>query len=139
VTGRPNVSAYPFGKNYFYLLQRISAIVIMAFVLFHVLAMKGFFSDQLTFVPDQATASTVRHINSSFWVAYVVYPVGITASCFHLANGFWTAAITWGLTVSSQAQHRWGVICGGLFAFTLICGLLALGAAIHDGSIVVMH
>lgn len=101
ITGRPNVTAYPFGKNYFYLLQRISAVLIAAFVVFHVFAMKGFFADQLTFVPDQATASTARHINSSFWVAYIVYPIGITASCFHLANGFWSAAITWGLTVSA--------------------------------------
>jgi succinate dehydrogenase cytochrome b subunit len=139
VTGRPNVVAYPFGKNYFYLLQRVSALIIAAFVLFHVLAMKGFLSDQLSFDYQQATASTVRHINASFWIAYVVYPIGITASCFHLANGFWTAAITWGLTVSSASQYRWGVVCLFLFAFTLICGFLALGAAIHGGAMVVMH
>jgi succinate dehydrogenase / fumarate reductase, cytochrome b subunit len=138
-TGRSNVVAYPFGKNYFYLLQRISAFIIVFFVLFHVLAMKGFFSDQLTFVPEQATASTVRHINAKFWIAYLVYPIGITASCFHLANGFWSAAITWGLTISAGAQNRWGMVCVALFAFTLICGFLALGAAIHDGSMVVMH
>jgi succinate dehydrogenase / fumarate reductase cytochrome b subunit len=137
VTGRPNIGAYPFGKNYFYVLQRVSALVIVAFILFHVLAMKGFFSSQLAFDPGQATASTARHINSSFWVAYVVYPIGITASCFHLANGFWTAAITWGVTISAQAQHRWGAICSVLFVFTLICGLLALGAAIQDGSMLV--
>jgi succinate dehydrogenase / fumarate reductase, cytochrome b subunit len=136
-TGRPNVGQYPFGKNYFYLLQRISAGVIVFFILFHVLAMKGLLGDQLAFVPDQATASTARHMNSSIFVAYVVYPIGIIASCFHLANGFWTAAITWGVTLSAAAQRRWGMICIGLFAFTLICGFLALGAAIHDGSMVV--
>ncbi|MGA3068139.1 MAG: succinate dehydrogenase [Tepidisphaeraceae bacterium] len=137
VTGRPNVVAYPFGKNYFYLLQRLSALIIVLFVLFHVLAMKGFLSDQLSFDPGNATSTTVRHINASFWIAYLVYPIGITASCFHLANGFWTAAITWGLTISNGAQQRWGVVCAGLFAFTLFCGFLALGAAIHDGSMLV--
>ena len=45
----------------------------------------------------------------------VVYPVGILSSCYHLANGFWTMAITWGLTISAGAQRRWGYVCGGLF------------------------
>ena len=33
---------------------------------------------------------------------------------FHFANGLWTAAITWGLTVSATAQTRWGYACFGL-------------------------
>jgi succinate dehydrogenase / fumarate reductase cytochrome b subunit len=26
----------------------------------------------------------------------------------------WTAAITWGLTISQRAQRQWGVVCTGL-------------------------
>jgi succinate dehydrogenase / fumarate reductase, cytochrome b subunit len=134
--GQPNVEKYPYAKNYFYLLQRISAVIIMLFILFHVLGMKGFFGHTLEFVPADATRSTARHINSSVWVAYFVYPLGILASCFHLANGFWTAGITWGLTISAAAQRRWGYVCSGLFVFTLLCGFLALGASIHDKAII---
>ena len=65
----------------------------------------------------------------SWAVAYLIYPIGILASCYHLANGFWTAAITWGLTVSAEAQRRWGYVCTGLFAITLAFGLTALIAA----------
>jgi succinate dehydrogenase / fumarate reductase cytochrome b subunit len=130
--GRPNVDQYPYTKNYFYLAQRISAIVIVFFILFHVLGMKGLLGSTLSFDPERATYTTARHINSNLLVAYFIYPLGILASCYHLANGFWTAAITWGLTVSAGAQRRWGVVCGFIFAFTLICGYLALGAAIHD-------
>jgi succinate dehydrogenase / fumarate reductase, cytochrome b subunit len=136
VGAQPNVEKYPYAKNYFYLAQRISAIFIALFVLFHVLGMKGLLGSTLQFVPEDATRSTARHINSSFWVAYLVYPIGILASCYHLANGFWTAAITWGLTISAGAQRRWGYICVALFAFTLLCGFLALGAAIHNKAIV---
>ena len=32
----------------------------------------------------------------------------------NLANGLWTAAITWGLTISARAQQRWGVVCAAL-------------------------
>jgi succinate dehydrogenase / fumarate reductase cytochrome b subunit len=42
---------------------------------------------------------------------------------FHFANGLWTAAITWGVTVSVAAQKRWGQVC------TLV-GLALAGAAI---------
>jgi succinate dehydrogenase / fumarate reductase cytochrome b subunit len=70
------------------------------------------------------------------WVAYFVYPLGILASCFHLANGFWTAGITWGLTISAAAQRRWGYVCAGLFFFALLCGFLALGATIHDKAMI---
>lgn len=135
--GQPNVEKYPYAKNYFYLAQRISAAVIILFLLFHVLGMKGILGHSLEFVPEDATRSTARHINSSLWVAYFVYPLGIFASCFHLANGFWTAGITWGLTISAAAQRRWGYVCSGLFVFTLLCGFLALGAAIHDRAMIV--
>jgi len=65
----------------------------------------------------------------SAFITWFVYPIGILASCYHLANGFWTAAITWGLTVSAGAQRRWGLVCGGLFVITLIFGFTALFAA----------
>jgi succinate dehydrogenase / fumarate reductase, cytochrome b subunit len=135
VGGRPNNERYPFVKNYLYLLQRVSAVIIIFFLAFHVLGMKGFWGSTLEFVPGDATHSVVRHINSSFLVAYFIYPIGILASCFHLANGFFTAAITWGLTISAGAQKRWGYVCSGIFVFTLLCGFLALGAAIHDKAI----
>src|SRR5829696_8640748 len=40
VTGQPNVDRYPYRKNQFYVAQRISAIVIVFFMLFHVLTLK---------------------------------------------------------------------------------------------------
>ena len=137
VAGRPNVGSYPYPKNWFYLLQRISAIMIVFFLIFHVLGMKGVFgSATLTFVPEDATTSTIRHIQAHWTVAYLLYPIGVIASCFHLANGFWTAAITWGLTISASAQRRWGFVCAGLFLMTLTCGMLALIAVYRAGKIV---
>ena len=133
VTGKPNVTHYPFAKNWFYLLQRVSAMVLVAFILFHILGMKGVFGGEvgraLTFEPAQATESTIAHMKAAWWVGWVVYPIGILAATYHLANGFWTAAITWGLTVSKAAQKRWGVICAGLFVLTFAAGMTALISA----------
>src|SRR5258708_31319549 len=93
------------------------------------MAMKGVFGGelgrQLTFDPLRASQSAAVHFQAAWWIAYVVYPIGILASCYHLANGFWTAAITWGLTISQGAQRRWGWVCGGLFLLTFGCGMTA--------------
>ena len=50
-TGQPNVAEYPFAKNYLWLLQRITAIILAAFIAFHVLGMKGFLWHTLGFDP----------------------------------------------------------------------------------------
>jgi succinate dehydrogenase / fumarate reductase cytochrome b subunit len=137
-TGQPNVDRYRYGKNWFYVLQRISAIVLIFFMVFHIFAMKGLFGGEvgsaMKFDPVDATRSTARHMNYAFWVWGFIYPVGILASCYHLANGFWTAAITWGLTVSKKAMRRWGMVCVGIFVFTLGCGFTALVSLVQMGS-----
>jgi len=134
-TGQPNVGNYPYAKNWFYLWQRISAMVIVAFLIFHVLGMKGAFGSAFEFDPHAATASAMHHLRAHWIVAWVVYPVGVLASCYHLANGFWTAAITWGLTISAGAQRRWGYVCAMIFVLTLLCGILALLSLISHGEI----
>lgn len=130
-TAQPNQLQYSYGKNWFYFWQRVSAMVIVAFLVFHVLGMKGFFGHTLTFDPHDATATAVRHVRANVLITYLIYPLGILASCYHLANGFWTAAITWGLTVSAAAQRRWGYVCAGIFALTFVCGMLALIAIVR--------
>jgi succinate dehydrogenase / fumarate reductase cytochrome b subunit len=136
-TGQPNIDKYKYTKNYFYVLQRISAIILIFFIVFHVLGMKGFFGGDvgkaLVFDPGDATRSTARHFNSGVWVWGFVYPVGILASCYHLANGFWTAAITWGLTTSKKSMQRWGMVCSLMFVFTFGCGMTALVALVQMG------
>ncbi len=135
-TGQPNALSYPYAKNWYYFFQRVSAIVIALFIAFHVLSMKGVFGGdlgrKLSFDPVHATQSTVIHMHAAWWIGYIVYPVGILASCYHLANGFWTAAITWGLTVSKASQRRWGYACTGLFLLTFTCGILALVSALRQ-------
>jgi succinate dehydrogenase / fumarate reductase cytochrome b subunit len=133
---RPNTGHYGYGKNWAYLLQRASALIIFAFAFFHVLGMKGAFAwtgefgRRLVFVPTDATLSTVGHMHAAWWVGWVIYPIGILASTFHLSNGFWTGAITWGLTISRQSQQRWGYLCAGIFVLTTACGFAALTATL---------
>jgi len=129
-TGQPNLERYPYPRNWGYTLQRISALIIVAFMIFHVFALKyGWFGTTLSFDPHNASGTIGRHMQASWFIRWFIYPIGITASCYHLAYGFWQAAITWGLTISDGSQKRWGFACVGLFILTFVCGMVALVAA----------
>jgi succinate dehydrogenase / fumarate reductase cytochrome b subunit len=134
ISGRQNVTSYGYPKNWAYTLQRASSWVLLLFIAFHVLTMKGViggdFGDRVTFIPGLATQTTVNHMHAAWWVGWVIYPIGILAATFHLSNGFWTAGITWGLTITAQAQRLWGFACVGLFAFTTLCGFGSLAATL---------
>ena len=133
-SGQPNVGKYGYTRNWLYILQRISGLVIVLFALFHILTMKGWlpgeFASALEFKPLEATDSTVRHLYSAWWIWAVTYPIGILASAFHTVNGFYAAAITWGLTISATAQKRWGVLCVLLFFGLFSAGMTALVAGV---------
>ncbi|HXE52921.1 MAG TPA: hypothetical protein VN541_07905 [Tepidisphaeraceae bacterium] len=130
LTGQPNNANYPYYKNTLYLFQRISAIILAAFIAFHVFAMKGLLGHALAFDPQRATATTIAGIDAHWWEAYLVYPIGIIAACFHTANGFWTSGVSWGLTVSAAGRRRWGWVCVAVFVGMIVCGGIALGATV---------
>lgn len=135
VSGRPNADRYSYHKNWAYTAQRVTSIILLFFIAFHVLSMKGVFGgafgERLTFSPAYfATQTTINHMHAAWWVGWVVYPIGILAATFHLANGFWTAGITWGLTITRQAQRLWGFVCVGLFLFTTACAFGTLAATL---------
>jgi succinate dehydrogenase / fumarate reductase cytochrome b subunit len=139
LTGQLNVGSYGYTKNWLYVMQRVTAMVIFFFAVFHIFTMKGWlpgtFADALEFRALDATRSTAEHLYAAWWIWAVVYPLGILASAFHTANGFFAGAITWGLTISAHAQKRWGLLCSLLFVLLLGAGMTALvagvGAARH--------
>ena len=48
-------------------------------------------------------------------------------------NGLWTAAISWGVTLSTGAMRRWGQVCALLFAaLTLFFAGAFYGALSYD-------
>jgi succinate dehydrogenase / fumarate reductase cytochrome b subunit len=133
-TGQPNVGRYGYTRNWLYVFQRISGLIIVLFALFHIFTMKGWlpgeFASALVFEPLRATESTARHLYAAWWIWAVTYPIGVLASAFHTANGFYASAITWGLTISARSQKRWGMFCAMLFFGLLTAGMVALIAGV---------
>ena len=44
-------------------------------------------------------------------IVSIFYMLGVSLLVFHLANGLWTAAITWGVTLTQRSMRRWGYVC----------------------------
>lgn len=119
--GRTNVKRYPYMDNWRYTLQRITGILALIFIFVHVSTLRwrwNYFGliDTPFYVagPDGqplVSATTAAAIQHSVWML-LFYIVGTASVVYHWCNGLWTAAISWGLTVSVASQKRWGYVCG---------------------------
>lgn len=125
--GRNNLHRYASQGNRRYALQRISGYLGILFIFYHVATLRWgwtFLIPGGTKWSAEFAASTMAaiirggaaQITMPAVLVAVGYFLGISLLVFHFANGLWTAAITWGLTVSASAQKRWGVVCAGLGA-----------------------
>jgi succinate dehydrogenase / fumarate reductase cytochrome b subunit len=126
LTASPNAQQYRYGSNVRYTLQRVSGYIVFLFILYHLWHMHWVGKPLAggKFDPHDAAATAATAIRASVWIA-PVYAVGIIASVFHLANGIWTALITWGITIRPASQRTAGYVCA---AFGVILGLIGLGA-----------
>lgn len=125
LSGRPNTSRYPYGGNRRYTLQRVSGYVGILFIFYHVATLRWGWSWMVpggTQWSHEFSASTLAaalrggfdSITTAGLIVSAGYFIGVSLLVFHFANGLWTAAITWGLTVSQKAQQRWGVVCAAV-------------------------
>ena len=119
-SGQSNVARYAYQDNWRYTWQRITGYVGVVFIVMHVTSLRfGWTYGGL--MPDfdyrQAASTTALHFQTgTLGVPFMAtfYLLGVLALVYHFANGLWTAAITWGLTISTQAQRRWGYACASV-------------------------
>ncbi|MEJ2621729.1 MAG: succinate dehydrogenase [Candidatus Thiodiazotropha sp.] len=106
--GNSNLSAYPWPTNFRYTLQRLSGFAILLFLLLHV----GWTRIWAIWEPT-IKADLFTHMQELLTqpVIFLIYLIGLLCSVFHLTNGLWSMAISWGLTTSPQAQSIWLVFC----------------------------
>ncbi len=147
-----NTTKYPYGGNLRYSLQRWAGIVLLLFIAFHIAtlhkwgfagiyslthwsALSGYAGGGLFNAHNQAFQSTVTGIKY-YWnyenpwnvgnvVVMAFYLLGVWSATFHFANGLWTSAIAWGLTVTAKSQRRWGHVCLGFGILLTIVGTVA--------------
>lgn len=133
-TGKANNKRYPYMDNWRYTLQRITGMIALLFILLHVSTLRwrwtyfGFIDSPFYVASSDGhplvAATTAAAIQHSWWM-FMIYIVGTASVVFHWCNGLWTAAISWGLTVSVPAQKRWGYVC---LAMGIMLGVFSVGA-----------
>lgn len=138
-TGRSNVKRYGYQGNRRYVLQRVSGYIGILFILYHV----GTLRWGWTFLVPGGTRWSAEYAASTMALALrgsvenvtvagvavsLGYMLGVSMLVFHFANGLWTAAISWGLTVSAAAQKRWGYVCTALGAGLMLMAWSAVAA-----------
>ena len=123
-TTRPNPFSQPYLRNVMYTLQRITGVIVFAFILFH------YWTTRLVQLHDHESLDLFQLVRSTVanpWV-YGFYVAGILSATFHLANGIWSFSIVWGLTVGPRAQRRMLYVSAVVFVALSYLGVRSISA-----------
>ena len=138
VEARPNNLNYPYPRNWFYLIQRITGVILFFFITFHVLNFRfgmipGLNNISVAHNPEKAFAVVAGEF--SIVPIFIVYMIGITSTVWHLANGIWLFMVDWGITIGERAQRLTGYACIAFGAVLLLVGINAAIAFIRPGGL----
>jgi succinate dehydrogenase / fumarate reductase, cytochrome b subunit len=135
---RPNNLAYPYPRNWFYTIQRVTGIILFFFITFHVLNFR------FGLIPGLNELSVAEHPGQAYDIVsrefrnvaiFVVYLIGITSTVWHLANGLWLFAVDWGVVIGERAQRLTGYACIAIGLVLLAVGINAQVAFIRPGGL----
>ena len=120
-----NALQYKYYRNVAFYLQRITSLIMLAFLVWHVYTLR---------IAGGGTEDVYGILVSTLQdpVGFILYVVGIVASIYHLTNGIFTFCITWGICVGDRAQKFFATCAILLFVVMSIWAvgiLLALAAA----------
>jgi len=139
-SGHSNVARYRYASNRRYTWQRITGYIAFVFIFTHVFHLHGWFHadwwlktvaepiGMAQFRPYNAASSLAQAMGSLSIVWPIFYVIGVLACTFHLANGIWTAGITWGLWITPAAQRRASYACAAFCVLLSCAGLSSVVA-----------
>ncbi|RSK28072.1 succinate dehydrogenase [Bacillus sp. HMF5848] len=121
-TAKNNVSKYNYFRNWMFLLQRITGVLTLIFVVWHVWQTRV----QAAFGAEVNFDMMANIVDNPFMLAF--YIAGILASVFHFANGLWSFFVSWGLTVTPRSQQIATYVTMAIFFGLSFVGLRAIFA-----------
>lgn len=135
---RPNNLNYPYPRNWFYTVQRVTGIILFFFITFHVLNFRfglipGLNTVSVAHRPDLAFEIVSREFR--MWWIFIIYMVGIVSTVWHFANGIWLFMVDWGITIGERAQRLTGYACIAFGVVLLFVGINAAVAFIRPGGL----
>jgi succinate dehydrogenase / fumarate reductase cytochrome b subunit len=135
---RPNNLNYPYPRNWFYTIQRLTGMILFVFITFHVL---NFRFGMLPWLNKISVAHSPELafgiVSQEFHIVpiFIIYLIGITATVWHFANGIWLFMVDWGITIGERAQRLTGYACIAFGVVLLLVGINAAVAFIRPGGL----
>jgi len=116
---RYNLGAYSYWRNWLFFLQRVSGMITLVFVAYHLWSLRLanlFFGVPIHF-------DTVQdHLSSPF--VFVFYVIGVVAATFHFTNGLASGLVTWGITIGKRSQR---IASYAMFALFVVLSAFGIG------------
>lgn len=129
-----NVTNYGYGRNWAFVFQRISGLITLFFVTWHIwqfrvqkaLGAYGVYEggESMSGLP-QYTDLVAAFASPVVKVAYII---GIVAAAYHLCNGIYTFLITWGITIGPKSQRISNLVTNAAWVGVSALGIVTLFA-----------
>ncbi|WP_345240000.1 succinate dehydrogenase cytochrome b558 subunit [Pontibacillus salipaludis] len=123
-TSKNNVNQYGYFRNWMFYLQRISGVITLIFVTWHVweTRIQAALGEEVNF------SMMADILANPFMVVF--YIIGVVSTTFHFANGLWSFLVSWGITMSPRSQRISTYVTLAIFVALSYVGVAAILAFI---------
>ncbi len=129
--GSSNMKREPFVRNFSYVAQRVTALIMFVFIITHVISMKYIVIPEHNYpIGADYYAALREHFRNPY--VYWWYVVAVAATVFHLANGICTFAMTWGITIGRNAQRVTAMAMAGVGVVLFFIALSSLNGFLKE-------
>jgi succinate dehydrogenase / fumarate reductase cytochrome b subunit len=121
-----NVGNFGYLRNHLFMWQRITGIITLIFVAWHVWETRVQYAlgnVELNYDMMAAILSNPAMV--------VFYTIGILSAVFHFSNGIWSFLVHWGITVGPRSQRFATYLTLGIFVVVSFIGIRAMTAFIQ--------
>ncbi|MEK6706713.1 MAG: succinate dehydrogenase [Bdellovibrionota bacterium] len=117
---RPNNMQYNRLRNWMYLFQRVTGVILLCYIVFHVIETRVAMAVQGRVITFEYMEEALR----SPWLFWF-YFAGMVSAVYHFANGIWSFLVGWGITTTEKSMRRSGYVCA---AIGLVLALFAVNS-----------
>ncbi|UCZ52182.1 succinate dehydrogenase cytochrome b558 subunit [Bacillus shivajii] len=115
-----NTNTYSYFRNWMFRLQRVTGVITIIFIAWHV------WDTRIAAMLGQEVNYQMMADIVSNPVALIAYIIGIASATFHFANGLWSFAVTWGITVTPKSQQIATYVTIGIFVALTWLGIQSI-------------
>lgn len=120
---KTNMFQYVYFRNWMFYLQRVTAIITLLFIGWHVWVLRI----ARIFTGTEITFNVVHNwLTDPLFFAF--YVIGYLAAIYHFSNGIWSFLVTWGITIGPESQRFSLYVCTIIFVIMGVVGINGLYA-----------